>query len=105
MIVGFYAIKVPVLFDWSSDKDPVKLLAEQTGEKCTPYNKIWFGHVLFIPLVPVWIGQPLWKIDGEYYVRKLSTMGEFVNIVFSFPGILLVVAVASTFSQNGWRVR
>ena len=32
-------------------------------------------------------------------------MGEFVNVVVSFSGILLVVAIATIFSQNGWRVR
>lgn len=80
-IVGVRKILLPAVFDFTADP-LMEFFFENEGIKVCRYNVIWFAHIFFIPLIPVWYGGALRKEEGRlenYYERKITWRGVLIN--------------------------
>lgn len=101
MVFGFRKVLLPALFNFTS-LDPLEFYFIHQGIKYHRYNAIWFVHIFFIPLIPIWYDEALWKAEGIYYKREIHWRGKLLNYVVCFIGLgfvfMIVVGIAGNFS-------
>ena len=84
VIFGVYTIKIPALVDFSSQEDFIKRQSDWLGERCVSHIDVYFAHLRFIPILPLYIREYLWKIKGKYYIRNVSSAEAVISRILLY---------------------
>ena len=76
--------KIPALVDFSSQKDFIKRQSDWSGERRASYIDVYFAHLRFIPIIPLYIREYLWKIKGKYYIRNISSAEVVISWILLY---------------------